>query len=63
MRAVLLRAVPAIPDCAIERIATGYGWQRVAEPLIIRGSLDDAALQRGRELGQTLAGGLAYGIF
>jgi len=48
---------------AIERIALGYGWSKVAEPVIARGELDDDALVRCRELGQTLAAGLACGIF
>lgn len=48
---------------ALERIATGYGWNRVAEALVVRGEVDAAALARARELGQTLAAGLACGIF
>jgi len=48
---------------ALERIASGYGWNRVADPLVVRGEVDAAALARCRELGQTLAAGLACGIF
>lgn len=48
---------------AVERIVTGYGWQAVAEPLRVVGEPDDAALARCRELGATLAAGLAAGIF
>jgi len=48
---------------ALERIASGYGWTRVAEPLIVQGEPDAAALAQARELGQTLAAGLACGIF
>jgi NAD(P)H-dependent FMN reductase len=48
---------------AIERIATGCGWKPVAEPVIVRGEPDAAALERCRELGQTLAAGLAFGVF
>lgn len=48
---------------AIERIATGFGWRAVAEPLIIKGDVDDAALQQARELGEGFAAGLASGIF
>ncbi|MFO1427947.1 MAG: hypothetical protein U1F11_13445 [Steroidobacteraceae bacterium] len=48
---------------AIERIATGYRWKRVAEPLIVVGEPTPAALDRCRELGATLAAGLALGIF
>ena len=48
---------------ALERIATGYQWKRVSEALVVKGELDDAALARARELGQTLAAGIAYGVF
>ena len=48
---------------AVERIVTGYGWQAVAEPLRVVGDPDEAALARCRELGATLAAGLAAGIF
>jgi len=48
---------------AIERIALGYKWKRVAEPLIVRGDLKPEDLERCRELGQTFAAGLAYGVF
>jgi multimeric flavodoxin WrbA len=48
---------------AIERIALGYGWQKVSEPVIARGELDESALAACRELGQGLAAGLACGVF
>lgn len=48
---------------AIERIARGYKWKQVAEPLIVKGDISEADLQRCRELGQALAAGLALGIF
>lgn len=48
---------------ALERIAIGYGWTRVAEPVIVRGEPDVDGLARCRELGQTLAAGLACGIY
>lgn len=48
---------------AIERIANGYGWTRVAEPLIIIGEPGEEALDRARELGEALATGVALGIF
>jgi multimeric flavodoxin WrbA len=48
---------------AIERIATGYGWKAVAEPLISRGGLAPGALEQARELGQAMAAGLALGLF
>lgn len=48
---------------SVERIALGYKWRRVAEPVIVRGEPTNADLQRCRELGQTLAAGLSSGIF
>lgn len=48
---------------AIERIALGYKWKRVAEPLIVRGDLTDEAREQCVELGQMMAAGLAMGIF
>ncbi len=47
----------------IERIATGYGWRRVAEPLIVRKEIGAADLFRCEELGAALAAGLALGIY
>ena len=46
---------------ALERIATGYRWKRVCEPLIVRGEPDNAALAKCRELGAMLAVGIACG--
>lgn len=48
---------------AIDRIALGYKWKKVAEPLIIKGEVTAADLQHCSELGQTMAAGLALGIF
>lgn len=48
---------------ALERIATGYGWNRVADAVIVQGEPDEAGLARCRDLGQTLAAGLTCGIF
>lgn len=48
---------------AIERIALGYGWSKVAEPVIVKGELDDNTRARCIELGQTLAAGLTCGVF
>lgn len=48
---------------ALERIALGYGWKRVAEPVIVKGEIDEPALQRSRELGQMMAAGIACGMF
>ena len=48
---------------SIDRIALGYKWKRIAEPLIVRGPPTSESLDRCRELGQTMAAGLASGIF
>lgn len=48
---------------AVERIAKGYGWKAVAEPLILKGALDESGLRQCRELGEAMAAGLAAGIF
>ena len=47
----------------IERIARGYPFTAVAEPLIVRGPPTEAGLNAARELGMTLAAGLSAGIF
>lgn len=47
----------------IERIATGYGWKRVAEPLIVRKEVTAENLAQAEELGAALAAGAALGIF
>ena len=48
---------------AIRRIAGGYPFQEVQEPIIARGEVRDADLEACRELGMTLAAGLEAGIF
>lgn len=48
---------------SIERIAPGYKWKRIAEPLIVKGAITQDARQRCIDLGQTMAAGLALGIF
>jgi multimeric flavodoxin WrbA len=47
----------------LQRIVVGYPLRAIAEPLVIRGRATDADLARANELGQTLAAGLAMGIF
>lgn len=47
---------------AIERIALGYNWKKVAEAVIVKGELDDVTRTHCIELGQTLAAGLACGV-
>ena len=48
---------------SIERIARGYSFKSVCDPIIARGELDADVLQRCEELGETLASGIAWGIF
>lgn len=48
---------------SIERIALGYKWKRIAEPLIVKGDIDATARDRCVELGQMMVSGLALGIF
>ena len=47
----------------IERIARGYPLKKIAEPVICRGPVDEAALAACAELGQGIAAGLALGIY
>jgi multimeric flavodoxin WrbA len=47
----------------LQRIVGGYPMRAVAEPIIVRGEITDAALVSCEELGLTLAAGLALGIF
>ena len=47
----------------VARIAKGYPLIPVAEPLICRGEITAHYLQQAEELGQSLAAGLALGIF
>lgn len=48
---------------AIERIAIGYGWKAVADPIIVRGEIAEADLVACRELGEAFAAGIALGVF
>jgi multimeric flavodoxin WrbA len=48
---------------AIARIAIGYQWREIAPPLIVKGDVMDAHRRQCVELGQTMAAGLALGIF
>lgn len=48
---------------ALERIALGYGWNKVAEPVLVRGGVSEEGLARCRELGQTMAAGLSCGLY
>ena len=48
---------------AVRRIVTGYRWKEIADPILVIGDPKQADLDRCRELGATLAAGLASGIF
>ena len=48
---------------AIRRIANGYPFTEVQEPLIVRGTVGEAHLEKAEELGMTLAAGLDAGIY
>jgi len=48
---------------AIRRIALGYGFREVQEPVIARGEVTDADLARCEALGMALAAGLEIGAF
>lgn len=48
---------------SIERIARGFPLKAVCDPVIARGELDRDVLQRCEELGETMASGIAWGIF
>ncbi len=47
----------------IERIALGYQWKRVADPLIARKAVSGDDLALCEELGATLAAGIAFGLY
>lgn len=47
----------------IERIARGYGWRRIADPVIVRGDIKASDLATCAELGESMATGIAMGIF
>ena len=48
---------------AIERIANGYPFTRVQEPIICRGDVDAETLLKCEELGTTLAAGIEMGVY
>ena len=48
---------------AIRRIAGGYPFNEVQEPIIAQGEVTEAHLERARELGMSLAAGLEAGIY
>jgi multimeric flavodoxin WrbA len=48
---------------SIERIALGYKFKKIYEPVIARKSVSDKDLEKCRELGQVLAAGCTAGIY
>ena len=48
---------------AVERIARGYGFKRVAEPILSVAGDTEGPLARCEELGQLIVAGLELGIF
>jgi multimeric flavodoxin WrbA len=48
---------------AIRRIAGGYPFNEVQEPLIVQGEVREEHLEKARELGMSLAAGLDAGIY
>jgi multimeric flavodoxin WrbA len=48
---------------SVERIAAGYRWKKIAEPIVARGELTPERLERCHELGQLLATGVAMQLF
>ncbi|MCA8966966.1 MAG: flavodoxin, partial [Planctomycetes bacterium] len=48
---------------AVRRIAQGFPFREVLEPVIVRGTLDDDGLARCGELGLAMAASLEAGIF
>lgn len=47
----------------IKRIANGYGWRSVSDPLTVRKLVTDVDLAQAEELGEAMASGLAMGVF
>lgn len=48
---------------SIRRIAGGYPFTEVQEPLVAQGEITRAHLERAEEIGATLAAGLEAGVF
>jgi hypothetical protein len=48
---------------SIERIARGFPLKPVSDPVVARGDIGRQALLQCEELGETVATGLAWGIF
>ncbi len=48
---------------SVERIVAGLKWRAVVPPLVVVGDLGPEHLEQCRELGATVAAGLAAGMF
>ncbi|MBU2027625.1 MAG: NAD(P)H-dependent oxidoreductase [Pseudomonadota bacterium] len=48
---------------AVERIALGYKFRKVCDPIIAKGKITEQVLEKCRELGGILAGGCGLGIY
>lgn len=48
---------------SIERICVGYQFNKVYEPVIARGEIDETILALCEELGKVIAGGCEAGIY
>jgi len=48
---------------AVERIALGYKFKKVYEPVIVQGDVKPEDLEKCRELGGVLSGGCQMGIY
>lgn len=48
---------------SIERIALGYRWKRISDPIVVVGTVTEDARLRCQELGQAMAVGLTLGVF
>ena len=48
---------------AVVPLATGLGWRSVGEPLVVREEVTDKDLDTARELGGSLAAGLALDLW
>jgi len=48
---------------AVERIATGLRWRKIAEPLVCRGAWQESFLDDCASFGMQMAAGLEAGVF
>jgi cytosine/adenosine deaminase-related metal-dependent hydrolase len=48
---------------AIRRIANGFSFREVREPVLVVGPIDDAHVEACEELGMAMAAGLEMGMY